>query len=184
MLNRVLLPTWLLLQISTLVIFYTANGQVQSSVCYSHDSCAEAQFCAWANCTNELGSLYPCGVCKPCAQCICDSDSVDYECPLLQCPEQPSNGVRFLQGEFYNISSLNKPEGYTCVRRFLVTGSTFSFLQLPVYTYHPANSAILNESALLSLVCPTYLSSGVLETQGSKDGQTLNLRALVTSEGD
>jgi hypothetical protein len=181
---RQLLPLWLLLQSCQFEVLYAANEQAQSTVCYSHDSCGEAHFCAWANCTTEAGSLYPCGICKPCAQCICDSDAIDYECPLRQCPQQPLNGVRFLQGEFYDISNLNQNDGYACVRRFVVTGSMFSFLQLPVYTDHPANSPVLNQSALTPLLCPTYLITGVLESQVSSDPKTLSLRALLTSEGN
>lgn len=164
----------------------TANGQALQ-VCFSHDECPDTQFCAWANCTDNVGNPYPCGLCQPCAQCTCDNYATDYQCPLSRCPQEPFKAVRFLQGEFYNSMNLTQVEGFACMRRFVVTGSMFSFIQLPTYIMHPANMAVLQESSLLTLYCPTYVLSGVLEPMPTKDyssSDILNLRAIITSQGD
>ncbi len=130
--------------------------------CFEHRDCAEDQFCAWAECTDGTGHIFACGSCKPCAECSCDTEAVDFECPQSNCPAQPK-GVRFLQGEFYNISYFEQDPRYKCVRKFVVSGETFTFLQLPVYALHPATTAELNPPEFLLEQCPSYNRFGVLK---------------------
>ncbi len=118
----------------------------------------------------------------PCEECICDINSIDFQCPLLQCPSQPKNGVRFLQGAFYNHSAL-QDQDHLCVRRLVLMGNMFSLVQLPVYTLHPATIATFNQTDLMP-ACPSYARSGVLRSTVELSSSGLRLDALLSSEGD
>ncbi len=163
-------------------VFVSVAGCVQK--CFSHDDCIEAgHFCAWTKCIDDKGTAYACGGCRPCEECICDVNSTDFQCPLLQCPNQPINGVRYLQGAFFNHSKLQIP-GYHCVRRFVVMGSTFSLIQSPIYILHPATKAKLDEVDILTTVCPTFSRSGVLGKMLNLSSRAVHLNAFISSEGD
>ena len=151
--------------------------------CFTHNDCSDPQhFCAWAACDDGGGESYPCGTCKPCSACLCDTDSTDFRCPSDRCTAQPI-GVRFLQGHFHNYSVLGQVPGYICARRLVVTGYMFSIMQLPVYNLHPATTAIFNESDSLSSICPSYTRSGILKSTLELINGSLKLVAVISSEG-
>jgi hypothetical protein len=169
-----------LLVVGCIMMAYIPVAQAQQ--CFSHDDCTEtAHFCAWTKCQNDAGSAYSCGRCMPCEECICDMNATDFRCPLVQCPSQPINGVRFLQGAFYNHSTLQVQSHY-CVRRFVVMGNMFSLVQLPVYNLHPATTATFNQTDVLPS-CPNYARSGVLRSTFELLSNGLRLKALLSSEG-
>jgi hypothetical protein len=155
---------------------------VLAQQCFSHDECADtAHFCSWTKCQDENGSPYPCGRCLPCEECICDDNSTDFRCPMT-CPSQPSNGVRFIQGAFYNHSTL-QVEDHHCVRRLVVMGNMFSLVQLPVYSLHPATTATINQTDVL-FTCPSYVRLGVLRSTLEILSSGMRMYALLLSEGD
>jgi hypothetical protein len=174
---------------ATLLVFHAfLGGELAASQtftqCFTHDDCSDThQFCAWTLCEDTVGGSYPCGTCKPCTECLCDTDSTDFRCPSDRCPTQPINGVRFLQGFFHNHSAIRQVPGYNCVRRLVVTGNIFSIMQLPVYALHPATTAILNESDSLSSICPSYTRTGVFKSSLDPINNTLKLDATISSEG-
>ena len=152
--------------------------------CFTHSDCSDAQkFCAWTIGLDGAGESYPCGACKPCSECLCDTDSADFQCPPDRCPAQPINAVRFLQGLYFNRSVLGRSPDYSCVRRLVVTGSVFSITQIPLYNRHPATTALFNESDILSFICPSYTRSGILKSTSKLINGTLKLVAVISSEG-
>ena len=170
--------------ITCITLLKTAAGSVQK--CFTHEDCIEpGHFCAWAKCLEDDGRTFACGECKPCNECICDVNSTDFQCPLRQCPAQPINGVRFLQGSFYNHSILQIP-GYQCIRQLIVMGSTFSLVQTPIYMLHPATKAKLDAAEFLTSACPAYARSGFLRAIRSLDlsSRAVHFDAFISSEGD
>ena len=157
---------------------YAASLGIDQYQCLTHDDCTDsAHFCAWTTCNSTKS--FSCSECKPCTLCTCDSDSIDFQCPQKQCPGQPYSSVRFVQGEFYNFSNLQL-QGYTCLRRFLVSGNIFSLSQLPIFTQHPATVATFDESVPLSVLCPAYVRSGIFVPSKTPD---TTFQAVVSSEG-
>lgn len=153
-------------------------------ICFSHTDCVGPDdFCAWTNCTENDGQSYSCGRCRPCADCICDDYSIDFQCPSAKCPAQPINGVRFLQGEFVNYSVVVQMPNYTCFRRLVVSSSMFSFEQIAVFTSHPASMTGFTQPVLLSSLCPAFLQSGVLNISNRMDQSVLDVQAIVLSQG-
>ena len=155
----------------------------KAEVCFSHSTCSQDSFCAWHTCQDELGTNFSCGLCEPCALCVCNSDSIDLTCPLSHCPSQPSGQVRFLQGIFYNRSNMSGFPTYNCVRRFVISGSIFSFLQIIVHSSHPASITNINVSLSAAVSCPTVSLSGVINSSTAAADGTLDLDVAVTSEG-
>jgi hypothetical protein len=169
-----------------LIVFFGVQNVVSQTLaqCFTHYDCSDPQhFCAWNVCEDEAGESYRCGTCKPCSACLCDTNSTDFQCPLDRCPAQPINGVRFLQGYFHNHSVLGQVPGYNCIRRLVVTGNLFSIMQLPMYTLHPATTAIFNESDSLSSACPSYTRSGIFKSPLVLINGSLTLNVVVSSEG-
>jgi hypothetical protein len=169
-----------------LTVFFGGHHVVSQRLaqCFAHDDCSDPQhFCAWSECEDEVGERYPCGGCKPCTECLCDSDSSDFRCPLDRCTAQPINGVRFLQGFFHNHSVLEQVPDYNCVRRLVITGNIFSIIQLPVYKLHPATTAMFNESDSQISKCPSYTRHGILKSSRELINGTLKLVAVISSEG-
>ena len=160
-----------------------AAGNEMMNGCFDHEECAANKFCGWSNCLDETGRRFSCGKCKPCSECTCNSDSTDFECPRARCPASPVNGVFFFQGEFFNFTDIQQILGYRCIRRLTISSRIFSFFQLPVYVLHPANTATLDETELLTRACPSYLHSGVISRFVSVDGNFLDLTIIISSEG-
>jgi hypothetical protein len=176
----------LLLIHEALTVFFGGHSVVSQRLeqCFAHNDCSDPQhFCAWSVCEDEVGERYPCGGCKHCSACLCDSDASDFQCPLDRCKSQPINGVRFLQGFFHNHSVLEQVPDYNCVRRLVITGHIFSITQLPLYKLHPATTAILNESNSLTSICPSYSRHGNLRSSHEFINGTLKLVAIISSEG-
>jgi hypothetical protein len=152
--------------------------------CFTHEDCVHpSYFCAWVDCFDENGNPLRCGRCRPCEECICDINSADFQCPTFKCPAQPIDAVRFLQGAFHNHSDLAQAPGYQCVRRLVITGNMFAMQQLPVYTLHPADLAIFNETGLVFSGCPSYSRSGLLRNSQTMANNGLKLDAIMSSEG-
>ena len=152
--------------------------------CFVHDDCLQPdQFCAWSTCIGRAGDSYSCGKCRSCDECRCDQDSTDFHCPVIRCPAQPINGVRYLQGKFDSQSSLLETPDFQCIRQLVVSGNVFSISQRPIYSLHPAITAILNESDAAILACPSFSRSGVLGGLQVENGQ-IRLDVIVSSEGD
>jgi hypothetical protein len=151
--------------------------------CYRHQDCQNGTFCGWSACPSVNGLTYACGICKSCADCVCNRDSVDYVCPTYQCPDSPTEGIRFLQGLFLNSSEIKSAPGYTCFLKITISGNMFSILQIPVYTLHPATTATLIDAAALEPECPSISRSGVLHTPNQVAGPDLLVNVTVLSQG-
>jgi hypothetical protein len=162
--------------------FQTAN---QENICFDHDVCPENSFCALRDCIDFLGRNISCGTCKECTSCHCDTDSIDSACPRIRCPDQPSQGVRFLQGVFLGHDRLGNASNYFCTRRLTISGATIAFFQTPVHDGHPASQAVLNISGAALVDCPIVALSGVIietaATVGS--GSAVRLQVAITSDG-
>jgi hypothetical protein len=78
---------------------------------------------------------------------------------------------------------LAQAPGYQCVRRLVITGNMFAMQQLPVYTLHPADLAIFNETGLVFSGCPSYSRSGLLRNSQTMANNGLKLDAIMSSEG-
>jgi hypothetical protein len=160
-----------------------ADSSVLPSTCYSHSSCPANQFCASSECTDSIGRRFPCGICKLCTECRCHSVSIDLSCPPHQCPDQPTDGVRFLQGPFYAHSVVKDVSTHACVRRLLFSGGTFFDIQAAIRTDHPASAAPANLSAVAAR-CPPFARIGaVLNTTFHADDATFIVNVSVSSEG-
>jgi hypothetical protein len=156
-----------------------------SPQCFTHDDCLQpGHFCAWSTCFGEAGDSYSCGNCKPCEKCSCDQDSIDFSCPTIRCPDQPINGVRYLQGKFNNVSSLLEAPDYHCVRQLEVTGNIFSISQRPFYALHPATTAALNEPDGLFSECASFTRSGVISGAPEEMNGQIKFDVIISSEGD
>lgn len=151
-------------------------------LCLDHSECPERQFCAMSSCTDDLGRNFSCGECKPCDDCRCHVDAFDRSCPQQRCLDQPTDGIRFLQGTFYAISLLSDMPDHICVRRLLFTSGTFSDIQAAVCTNHPASDALENISAL-SALCPSFLRIGAVVNTTSREDGTFTINAFISSEG-
>jgi hypothetical protein len=168
------------------VIIMTLNmvkiGSLElSDSCLDHSECPRSRFCAASRCTDDLGRKFPCGECKPCGECRCNVDAFDHACPQQQCPDQPTDGVRFLQGPFHAISPLAGTPTHLCVRRLLFTSGTFSDIQFAVRTDHPASAGPTNISAL-SVLCPSFVRVGAVVNITVLDG-AFAVDVYISSEG-
>ena len=130
------------------------------SLCFGHDSCPDLHFCAWVQCRSDDGNIFDCGRCLPCSMCLCNSNATDFQCPQNRCPKQPTNGVLFWQGAFYNVTTLQDISPSLCVRRLLIQGNTFLILQVQISNSHPASSGTLTLPSPGK--CPGMSRSGVL----------------------
>ena len=179
-------------QINLLYIVYKAtvlSGGVlahnESSACLDHSECNAGFFCAMMICTEHLDRDYICGACRPCDACLCHSDSVDGKCPLQQCPQQPTNSIRFLQGPFYSRMDIPTIQTYKCVRRLDFAGGTFADMQTAVRADHPASATTVNLTFVQSY-CRAFVRLGVVADLGvysSPSGKGFLLDVIITSEG-
>ena len=76
------------------------------------------------------GWTFPCPTCKPCAECICNSDSVTGLCPRDLCPGSPTFGVTALEGTFVATSSLGG--GDICLTTLTVHATFFRMVSFRV----------------------------------------------------
>ena len=173
------------------IVFFACSEQTNSAdfinatkTCLSHVECVPGQFCAWSNCLDRQGRNYACGLCKLCQFCACDSDSIDLACPQ-QCPSQPSEGVRYLQGIFADQTPIPTFENYNCTSRLVISGISILFLQMAVHSQHPASIQVVNISAAADTACPRMSLSGIIESSvpSPSDAAVLELDVSVTSEG-
>jgi hypothetical protein len=162
--------------------FQTAD---QTNICFDHAGCQENRFCAWSNCTDNKGRNISCGTCKSCTSCLCDTDSIDSACPRSRCPNQPSQGVKFLQGAFLGHGRLEKASNFICTRRLTISGAAIAFLQVPIHDGHPASQTILNISSAAAADCPNVALSGVIIESTATVGadSAVKLHVAVTSDG-
>ncbi len=49
--------------------------------CQAHSQCAPGEFCKAALCGTAWDVQHPCGACRRCEECECDSQAVDHYCP-------------------------------------------------------------------------------------------------------
>jgi hypothetical protein len=150
--------------------------------CLDHNNCPESLFCAVSKCTDDFGRNFSCGECKPCVECRCHVDAFDGSCPQQRCPNQPTDGVRFLQGPFHAFSLLPGVTTHFCVRRLLFTSGTFSDIQAAVRVDHPASAAPANLSALSEL-CPSFVRIGAVVNTTFREDGTFAVDVFVSSEG-
>ena len=144
--------------------------------CTSHSECSNMnEFCSRASC----GGSMMCGVCRPSAECYCDSDSIDSQCPSTV---HTTLAVRYLQGTFRNQSTMQAP-GYECIRRLVVNGEMFIFSQFPVYTAHPASTAKLEPSEEVISECASFFKCGVFASMIGISTEVIRMNATITSEG-
>jgi hypothetical protein len=169
------------------VVFITVHlvriGSLQlAGLCFDHSGCPENKFCAPSKCTDDFGRYFPCGECKPCSACRCHADAIDHSCPQKRCPDQPSDGVRFLQGPFYAHSPLAGITTHLCVRRLLFTSGTFSDVQAAMRNDHPASAAPTNLSGL-SALCPSFLRIGAVINVTIREDGAFAVDVFISSEG-
>jgi hypothetical protein len=150
--------------------------------CHDHKGCPESRFCAQSECTDDFGRNFSCGDCKPCAECRCHADAIDHSCPQQRCPDQPTDGVRFLQGPFYSQAPLAGVPTHLCVRRLLFTGGTFSDMQAAVRTDHPASAAPADLPALAAL-CPSFVRIGAVANTTAREDGSFAVDVFVSSDG-
>ena len=157
----------------------------EANTCYDHTECQTNTFCAWSSCIDPKGRNFSCGTCKVCTRSLCDSDSIDFACPRSRCRDQPSEGVRYLQGVFLGHAHLKNASHYVCTRRLTMSGSSISFLQIPVHDRHPASQAVPNISSAATAECPSFTLSGVIIESIATAGpdSAVSLRVAITSDG-
>ncbi len=161
---------WFSLTVSAIV----RAESLQSIPCASHSECSNMDdFCSRTACVGALA----CGICRPSAECYCDSDSIDN-----QCPYSPTLAVRFLQGTFQNQTALDVPD-YECIRRLVVTGNMFIFSQFPVFTMHPASTAKLDRTEAVISNCSSFVKSGVFAGMAGISSEVVRMNATISSEG-
>jgi hypothetical protein len=76
------------------------------------------------------GWTFPCPTFKPCAECICNIDSVTGLCPRDLCPGFPTLGVPALEGTFVATSSLG--DGDICLTTLTVHATFFRMVSFRV----------------------------------------------------
>jgi hypothetical protein len=157
----------------------------EANTCFDHAECQADAFCAWSISIDSKGRNISCGICKKCIFCRCDVDSIDSACPQSRCPDQPSQGVRYLQGVFLGHARLKYASHYICTRRLTMSGATIAFLQSPVHDGHPASHAMLNISSAAAADCPSVALSGVIIESTATMGpdRAVSLRVSITSDG-
>lgn len=166
----------------------SVGSHVNFTACSSHRECARrSDFCAFETCLDDRGLTYRCGLCKPCIFCNCDSDSIDGQCPVLRCPDQPSSSVRFLQGSFWNVtdvitSASSSTGNYRCIRLLEVVGGSYSLLQMSVVSNHPADMEV-NAPVAVSTVCPHFAFHGSSSGRWRVSIKEVEASVHVTSEG-
>jgi hypothetical protein len=162
--------------------FQTAD---QANSCFDHAECQENKFCAWSNCIDFEGRNISCGTCKSCSFCHCDTDSIDSSCPRIRCPNQPSQGVRFLQGVFLGHGRLKNASSYICTRRLTISGAAIAFLQVPIRDGRPDSQTILKISSAAASECPNLALFGVIVKSTATVGadSAVRLHVAVTSDG-
>jgi hypothetical protein len=165
---------------NTQVIGLDALGMQE---CFKHDDCQNGMFCGWNTCTSISGLSYSCGTCRNCTECVCHSDSTDFECPANRCPASPTNGVRFLQGLFLSSFNMNSAPGYVCRTRLTISRITFTFMQIPVYTMHPSTTATLLDKTVLDPECPAFSRTGVLLDLNQTEDGVLHINITDLSKG-
>ncbi len=157
-------------------LIFPSIASLTLNQCASHSECSNInEFCSRAACDGAL----ICGVCKPSAECYCDGDSIDDQCPSTG---HPTLAVRFLQGTFRNQTAMQVP-GYECIRRLVVSGNMFVFSQFPIFTAHPASSATLDLTEEVIRECAGIFKSGVFEGITGISTESTRLNATVSSEG-
>jgi hypothetical protein len=168
---------YLLAWLCFFVRFIACANSLPFIQCTSHSDCSNMnEFCSRIPCAGA--SL--CGACRPSAECYCDSDSIDSQCPSSG---RPTLAVRFLQGIFRNQTTMQAP-GYECIRRLVVTGVMFTFSQFPVFTSHPASTATLDMTEELTSGCPSLFKSGVFPGMtGIISSELIKMNATISSEG-
>jgi hypothetical protein len=156
----------------------------ETNACLAHAECPVDFFCAKMFCTDRSGLQYICGQCRRCEACFCHNDAVDDRCPH-DCHDQPTNGVRYLQGPFLARSAIPTIPTYTCLRRLTFDGGAFVDLQAPVSIEHPASAAPVDRT-VLEAQCQPFARVGILldfVPDPSMSGQTYQVSVVITSSG-
>ena len=157
--------------------------------CTSHNEClSDSQFCAWTQCTDPTGWTYRCGACAPCGDCLCPSSAIDGACPADRCPDAPTQGVRYLAGDFWAVDQ--RPQlaalGYACARRLSFAGAAFTDTQAPISIADPATKPPTDDAVALAAkeaACPSLDRSGVFSLAAGAEPARLQLTVLAARSG-
>ena len=124
----------------------------KNDACSLFADCAPREFCKIAQCDSHEGWTYACSYCRPCRECLCNTDSSTGLCPANQlsgqlyasdrCPGSPYADVRTLEGTFLASSARASWGGDVCHTTLTVRSSFFRMVSFLVdkslYTVSPA----------------------------------------------
>jgi len=148
--------------------------------CLRHDECSPEHFCRWTWCDSGEGWWFVCGHCKPCEECGRNGDGIDLACGY-HCPEQPSEELRFLQGEYYSSWEIPGTQ-LACLYTIQFLGDTLYENRMLVPRKHPASApdagGYKQEGACGD--CWPYVASGVFRI--AKRTPPMLLKVTYTSQ--